>query len=262
MPAFTEHTPELRVYAVPLLVLGLMLAGAAVFVVPRRWTELGVLGGAAVVAATIIAAPGRQFFHYLLLGVIPLSMLVAALLDGVVHRVAPARPRWFAHAVLAVFIAVTIVPQVRARRHRAHAGVPYQRGNIVLHVSEPARVLAAAARPGDTVTIWGWASRLHIESGVPQATRDAMTERQILANPLRDFYRSRYMFDLRRHRPRFFVEAVGPEFFAYQDRARDGFETWPELREYVAAHYELMTEVGSCRIFVRRADAAADAAAP
>lgn len=262
VPDFSRHTPELRVYVVTLSLLGLMLVGAAIFVVPRRWMTLGVLAVAAMVAVYIIAAPGRLFFHYFLLGVIPLCMVVAALLDAVLDRVSTVRSRWFVHGVLAAFLAATLVPQIRGRMDRGHPGVPYKRGQIMLHVSEPARVLAEAARPGDTMTIWGWASRLHIESRIPQATRDGMTERQILANPLREFYRTRYLFDLRRHQPRFFVEAVGPGMFAYEDRARDGFETWPELREYVAAHYELLREVGSCRIFVRRSGAEESAASP
>ncbi|MBE2214334.1 MAG: hypothetical protein IAE82_10725 [Opitutaceae bacterium] len=262
VPEFTKDISEVHTYTVPLLVIGLMLVGAAVFVVPRRWVTLGVLLVAAFVAAYVVAAPGRLFFHYLLLGVIPLCMVVAALLDAVLDRVASARSCWYVHGVLAVLLAATLVPQVRSRMSRDHPGVPYQRGHIALHVSDPARVLADAARPGDTMTIWGWASRLHVESGLPQATRDGTTERQIVGNPLLDFYRTRYLFDLRRHQPRFFVEAVGPEFFAYQDRARDGFETWPELREYVAAHYELMREVGSCRIFVRKSGAAEMAVSP
>ena len=257
----SRHSPEIRSFAVPLLILGTMLAGAAVFVTPRQVPTLVLVAGAAAVAAYVIAAPGRQFFHYLLLGVIPLGMLVAALLDGLLQGAGGTRPRWFAPAVLVVFLAATLLPQVHARTRRGHPAIPYKAGHIALRQSEPAKVLAAAARPGDTMTVWGWAPRLYVESGLPQATRDGMTERQIVDNPLREFYRSRYLFDLRRHRPRFFVETVGPEFFAYRDRAREGFEAWPELKAYVETHYELLAEIGSCRIYQARPEPEAPASA-
>ena len=93
-----------------------------------------------------------------------------------------------------------------------------------------------------------------MESGLPQATREAHTEREIRPSPLRDtYFRPRFMADLRRHRPAFFVDAVGSGTFYYSDRAAFAHETYPELRAYVQEHYVLLTDVVYARIYLRKA---------
>ncbi len=250
--AFGGAEAGLGSFAGPLLVIGLMLAGAALFIARRRLPILALALGAAAVASYIIAAPGRQFYHYLLFGIIPLAMLVTALLDATLERAGACRPPWFRNAVLGGFLALTLVPQIVARTRHDSKAIPYQRGNVALHRSDAARYLNEAARPGDTMAVWGWVPRLHVESGLPPATRDGTTERQIIDHSLRQFYRQRYLFDLRRTRPRFFVEAISPGFFAFTNRATLGIQTWPELQAYVDTHYELAAEIDGFRIFRAR----------
>lgn len=250
--AFGGAESGLRAFAGSMLVSGLMLVGATLFVARRRLVMLAVAAGALALASYVIAAPGRQFYHYFLFGVIPLAMLVAALLDAALERAEACRPRWFPNAVLAGFLLLTLVPQIRARIGHDAKAIPYQRGNVELHRSDAARYLAAAARPGDTMSVWGWVPRLHVESGLPPATRDGTTERQIIDHSLRQFYRQRYLFDLRRSRPRFFVEAISPGFFAFTNRATMGVQTWPELQAYLDDNYALAAEIDGFRIFQAR----------
>jgi hypothetical protein len=112
--------------------------------------------------------------------------------------------------------------------------------------------LNAWAKPGDLVAVWGWASELNILTGTVPATRDAQSQRQIEAGPQRDYYRHRYVQDLRANPPRVFADAVGPLRFVFQDRAAQGYESVPELREFVDANYELKDDVQGVRVFARK----------
>ncbi len=85
--------------------------------------------------------------------------------------------------------------------------------------------------------MWGWEPSLHVETGLPHATRDAHTAFQISETPLQAFYRQRYLRDLERGSPAWFVDATGPGAFVFDNRSYFGHETLPELAEYVARHY-------------------------
>lgn len=98
--------------------------------------------------------------------------------------------------------------------------------------------------------MWGWEPSQYVQSGLGQATREAHTERQITANPLQAFYRARYLADLKRTAPRFFFDVVGPGRFTFSDRRRDGHESWPELREWVAGNYRLVDDTEGMRLYV------------
>jgi hypothetical protein len=99
------------------------------------------------------------------------------------------------------------------------------------------------ARPGDPVAIWGWSPDWYVVTGTLPATRDVVPS-QIEVSPQQDYYRRRYMEDLRQHPPKVFVDAVGPREFKYQNRDAYGFETFPELRKYVTNNFYLADEDG------------------
>ena len=104
--------------------------------------------------------------------------------------------------------------------------------------------IAAHSQPGDCMSVWGWAPYYYVEAGVPNATRDVTTVGAMpstgfiadLGNTLRAYYRQRYLRDLRRARPTFFVDAVSSAEFV-QDRQTLGHEIWPELARFVADNY-------------------------
>jgi hypothetical protein len=108
------------------------------------------------------------------------------------------------------------------------------------------------AKPGDAVTVWGWAPEFHVLTGTIPATRDPGTYWQLIPSPLRDYYRSRFLEDLRRDPPKLFVDAVAPGRFFYQNRDTDGYETFPDLLSYVTSNFYLAGEIGGVRVFARK----------
>lgn len=204
----------------------------------------------AVVAAIVaILFPGQSFNHYLLFLILPGSWLAAA----------AAQSAWDAHpSHRNLFIPLALIPVLgfptAARLLAAHplafTPVPETASPLELGI---ARVVSQFAEPGDKLAVWGWAPRIHVDSRLPQATRDGNCFRQIHPSPQRDtYYFPRFMEDIRRSRPAVFVDAVGPGLLFFSNRADAGHETFPTLKEYVSQHYTFLTDAYGARVYARR----------
>lgn len=244
---FTKHVPAFLLGPVVLIVLGLLWSAARLRL-PHALHAAALLFLAA--AGYAILAPRHGFHHYLLFGVVPLAFWAAL---GVAECFRDLQ-RPLARSLAAAFVvALTAGPLLH---NRVHNRVPPIFGHFAEYWrqprDEPGRLVRSLARPGDRIALWGWWCHLHVETGLPQATREGQTERQMRDIPLRDtFYRPRYLADIRHHRPAFFVDAVGPGAFCFEDRHAWSHETFPELRAYVADNYRLVQDFGKARIYIR-----------
>jgi len=219
---------------------------------PLYWAA----AGATVASVYAVFAPRHAFFHYLLLPLVPLILWVAVAALELRSMLTGAPMR---RLCIGGFVAVsTLLPLGLLVRH----GPPKNYGQFATDWRQPrghlARHIRALARPGDRLALWGWNTHLYVETGLPQGTREAHSEHQLRASPLRDsFFRRTYLADLSANLPVFFVDAVGPTAFGYTKREVDGHETFPALREFIAAHYDLEKDFGYARLYVR-ADVSAD----
>jgi hypothetical protein len=106
---------------------------------------------------------------------------------------------------------------------------------------------------GARVAIWGWAPNMWVDSGTLMGTRDLLCQHQIDPGPYREYFRERYLADFVAIKPAGFLDAVTPDSFGYQDQAKQGFESFPELAAVVRRDYVLVATIGKgFRIFVRR----------
>ncbi len=102
---------------------------------------------------------------------------------------------------------------------------------------------------GAIVAVWGWMPEVYVYTGSRMATKDADTYEEITPSPYRGYFRDRFMTSLRARPPLVFVDSVAPGSFHFTNRAREGFETFPALRDFVAAHYDLVDEIAGIRVF-------------
>ena len=236
-------------YALPVLLLLVAVLGWS-------WLEARARRVASLAAALFagsiyaVAAPGRLFPHYLLIAIPFAALLAGSLYGGLITSSRfGRRTQW---AIAASFAAIAIVPQVwvRATTPNLFLGRAYYARGLSKH---PVSVLVGNfARPGDTLGIWGWMPRYYVETGLPQATREAHTQREITPNLLRRYLFDRYLADLQKNRPAVFLDVVGPGSFIYQDRRTQGHEIFPELRGFLSAHYTQVVDLESTRVFIRR----------
>ncbi|MBI2515753.1 MAG: hypothetical protein HYV95_02445 [Opitutae bacterium] len=192
-----------------------------------------------------ILAPGREVAHYLQLLVLPVTLLTALHLS-----VTNDRERRL--PTLLLFLLLAVAPQLQNRIVAAQE----QLGHLAEFKAQPfsagGAYIRERMRPGERLTVWGWNAQLHVETQLPQGTREAHTAFQIMDGPYRDFYRSRFLRDLQRRKPEWFVDAVGPKRFAFEYRHIDGHETIPELDQLIREQYALVAEVDSMRVYRRK----------
>lgn len=149
-----------------------------------------------------------------------------------------------------------------------HQGAPAIFGHLAEYWSQPrsplSRQIRKSQQPGDTMVVWGGRAELHIETGLPQAVQTRLAMRALPDSPEREsLHWLRYLADLRRAAPIFFVDAVdavGPGAAGQTDRGKYGHTAFPELADYVRNHYRLMSDDGQARWYVR-ADRVAQMAA-
>jgi len=248
---FAATEPAFSWYLWGSLAFALVYARTPVPAPPLRWvrTTAGVL---AAVAYYSVLGPAREVAHYLHLLVIPLALVTGsavAVAAATPEPAAPARRRFLPWAFLA---ALAILPQIGQRAVSWHPHAGQVAGYRTEPPSAAARFLIAHARPGDTLAMWGWEPHLFVETQLPHGTREAHTASQMLVWSLQPYFLNRYLWDLERRQPAWFVDAVGPGAFGYADRATHGHETVPELRQLIATRYELVAELDAKRIYHRK----------
>ncbi len=245
-------TLSLRDGRIPLF-LGTMaaiaLAAAAYYAIRRVRPPALFLPGLALSLAAFAAVitPHREFLHYALLLLVPLTIMVGALVGGWWQGLSSARARWSLAAVL--FLAgglPAVLTRCRQPAPEVYGLFLYQWHHPRTSVAE---IIHALAQPPQTLGVWGWANHLYVETGLPQATSDTHSVWAINANSQRDYYRACYLADLRRNQPTVFVDAVGADAFAMQNRTTQGHESFPELAAYIRQNYTLVVDLGEARIY-------------
>jgi hypothetical protein len=88
-----------------------------------------------------------------------------------------------------------------------------------------------------------------VETNLAQGTREAHSAYQITNWPLQAFYVARYVQDLNRRQPAWFVDAVGTGSFIYGSRDKFAHENTPALKAAVESQYELLAEFDFMRIY-------------
>jgi hypothetical protein len=203
--------------------------------------------GALGIAMYCVLRPSREVAHYLHILVIPATMLCGLVLAGAVAE--PPQSRWARLWPYVAFGLLTLLPQVH---FRAISGNGYV-GSLPANLSQPrsaaGEYIHERQKAGDSLAMWGWEPRLYVETGLGQGTRESATSYLLSNWPLKDFYIDRYKGDLLRRKPAWFVDAVGPGAFVYENRSAFGHETIAPIREIIARDYEFMADIDSKRIY-------------
>lgn len=225
------------------------LVTAPAFTPAERRTGL-VAAGLLASAIFAVVLPGRGFGHYWFLVLGPVLLASGTTLAPAGRWLAargPRQHRWGLLALVPVLLGPPVAHRLWSSRDAALA--PEFTGQKT--VQGAGEKLRALARPGDTLTVWGWRAELHVYSQLPQGTREAHTQWLIQAIPQRDYYRQRFLADLARTQPRFIADAVGPRGFGFTDRATAGHEIFPAFTELLAQHYAYLGETEDIRLYVR-----------
>ncbi len=237
----------------PVFALGLVCLVPALTFTPAERRTAFVTVGLLLSAILAVILPGRGFGHYWFLVFGPLLLASGTVLVPAWRWLETRGPRLHRAAGLAlvpVLLALPVAHRLATSRDEALAREFTNRPTV----QAAGEKLRSLARPGDTLTVWGWRAELYVYSQLPQGTREAHTQWLIQDIPQRDYYRRRFLADLARTQPRFIADAVGPRGFAFTARTTAGHEIFPAFTELLAQRYDFIGEISDVRLYVRHAD--------
>lgn len=246
---YLDATPGCLAFFLGTLLAALLLLGPGVRGNRRPVLALG--WALAFVGFLSVIVPGRTYLHYQHFLVAPGAFLLAASLHAARAGFGNLSP-WVARATAVVAVLIAAWPQVSARRSEHNPFIERYTGPRAAGSSDIGQLLQSKLQPGDRLAIWGWRPGLYVETGLPQGTRDGQTSRMIEQSPMRTYYRKRYLADMVRNRPRWFVDATGGDNFAYKNRSSEGHQTFWDLEGFVRTDYELVGEADGCRLYRRK----------
>jgi hypothetical protein len=187
----------------------------------------------------------RPFPHYLLFSIVPVSFCVANVLGLGRYLVAQTGRGTLARIL---FVMLFLIPLGIATLESANDFNP----QAIIPKRGPVTAILRYAKPGDRLVVWGWKPEYYVQTNTIMSTRDHSIERLLIQTPYREYFRERFLSDLRAHPPRVFVDAVAPGAFAYYDRALHGIESFPAVEAFVREHYTEQEEVAGVRIFLAK----------
>jgi hypothetical protein len=206
--------------------------------------------GLGLVAVGCVMEAGKPYLHYLLL-LIPAEAIFfgVALAFGKSLLLAPEEdvPHLFPrpiHWFFGLFALTVCMQMAKAPRYYRvmHESLSHQ---APYRKSFVGRQILSVSRPGDTLSVWGWMPSYYVETGLIPATRDAIGHFMIEGGRCRDYYRRRYLGDLKRNPPAFFVDAMADGVFVWnwRDFKVRRHESFPELAKFVDQNYSLWLTV-------------------
>lgn len=246
-PAFIGRTNDFQVFLVPtfaLIISWLLLRFR------QRNDRNGLLLfilALIVASAYAVIKPGNEFLHYLLYLVLPLCLLNAWFINT--FRAPIYTVFWVALVVLSVGVNAIIQSgkPVKSPLNK-YLSAPFAFRHF--HVSATAQEALKLARSGEDLVVWGWAPQYNVQTQMPQGVCDNHVIRCVMGSNQR-IHRARYMRNIQTSRPPVFIDAVGPNSMWLYDRAAYGYETFPELKNFIDTNYRLVGEFEKNRVFAR-----------
>ncbi len=222
----------------------------------RESRNQAVLGASFVflgLAVWSVLRSGYPFPHYLMLLIVPGVVFLAASFrcyaqdgvggEGSGEEAARAGEQWVITGVCGVFL-IQILSSVGGLQQNKQLLANWGSG---LHPM--GEVIKSQIQPGDTIVIWGWAPKFNVMSQTPPAVR--FSQSMFLLDPAttdeaKKPFLARFMDDLRKSRPRLFIDA--PDEFmwpSYPHGSAGRHFAVPEVSEFVRANYTAIGTVPS-----------------
>ncbi|RRB03917.1 hypothetical protein [Larkinella rosea] len=247
-PAFVIRTTDFLVFLIP--TFGLLIAGVLLGRKDEKKNGLLVFILASLVASGYaVIKPGSEFMHYLLYLVTPVCLLNAWFIDRLMSPVFTGA--WV--ALIGLCFGVNAAMQhgkLALEPLNAYRLQPFQLQQ--LFISPTSQAVQKYARSGEDLVVWGWAPRYNVEMQMPQGVCDNHTIRCIIGGAeAQKIHRARYIRNITASRPPVFLDAVGPNSFWLSDRATQGYENFPELRNFIDTNYRFAGETDKNRIYIR-----------
>lgn len=116
-------------------------------------------------------------------------------------------------------------------------------------ISPVGKAILNYGKPGDYLVVWGWSCEYYVETQMPQGVNENHSVRSAMKHPLQEVYYQRYLRDLKRTKPKVFVDAITSATLWMNDPEKYGHQNYPALAKYISDNYQLKEEIDGVRIY-------------
>lgn len=242
----------------------------------QRWVTVLTLTGLGL-SLFAVFKPETQFSHYLLFTVFPFGWLLSTCLSSVLqNNDAPENRLPIQLFISILFLSISLrfvlygyfntystvlntYPPMNDLEMFKYKSVSFYINPYLtlfprytqVQKSTIAVLIAQSTQPTDCIAVWGWNSRLYLESQRRQGVTEIHTQRSIMQSSFQKVYRDKYLRNLRENQPIFFLDAVGPKSFMFTLKSQR-HESFPALHQYIEKHYSFVKETEHIRIYQRK----------
>ncbi len=191
--------------------------------------------------------PGKLFFHYMML----LFPGISLLLCGLVFIIIKNGNKYLSILLVAgiIFTSSSFAADLEYFDKKLLYFTPHSGYSTNKHPAS--KVVLDLVSKGDSMVVWGWFYRLHVETELPMGTRT--TPMHIFGMPeLKEKYLTDFLNEFKKSKPEWFIEAVGNGMEIFKDRKKYGIQACPVVEELVESSYDLIGTIGPIRIFRKK----------
>jgi hypothetical protein len=190
-----------------------------------------------------VTKSGNDFIHYLNFCIVPLTLLAGFGMNKLSGK----------SIIIPTLLLLWFFANDILSYKNSHTLNRYVSDHITTQLAQSPVVseLKKYTRDNDFMVVWGWQCSYYVEAQLAEGTAENHSERSIFKHDMKEKYKSRYLSDIQRTTPAVFLDAVGKNSLWVQDRETQGFETFPELRDYIIANYTYRGLFDDTRLYVR-----------
>ncbi len=198
------------------------------------------LSGYFMMVIAIIIRTGSFYPHHFLYFMLPCCLFLGLFLS----RITPSW-RWIILSTQLIFATVAL------KRLVAHSSINVYETTVSKQkeLSAVGRSILKYAKPGEYLVVWGWACEYYVQTQMPQGVNENHSVRSAMKHPLQTDYYQRYVRDIKRTRPKVFVDAMTPKTLWMYDPKKYGHQNYPELAQFITENYTLKEEIEGIKIY-------------
>lgn len=197
------------------------------------------LGYSVAVIATLIRT-GSFYAHHFTYFMLPFCLFTGLFLSQLTHVW-----RWAILSTQLIFAVISVEHLVTNSSINLYETARSKQQKM----SPVARAILKYANPGEYLVVWGWECAYYVETQMPQGVNENHSVRSAMAHPFQATYYRRYVSDIKRTRPKVFVDAITAQTLWMNDPAKYGHQNYPELARYIAQNYELKEVIEGVKIY-------------
>ena len=194
--------------------------------------------------AIVVIFPGNLFPHYAIM-LIPASLLIIGFFYAMYAR--KILIGFQNEVFILLFVVIPGLVNLSSNVLFAEQAESREEYAEILEISDQ---LCELKKPDDRMALWGWTNQLYPEANLMMGTREAHTQRQILAEDQQEYYISRYLIDLEKNKPAFFVDTTERDTWIF-DYEKHNYRNFPRIYQYINEHYEFVIEIFGAEIYKR-----------